>query len=67
MKIEYDKEADAVYITVNEAEVCSTEALDNDTIFDFDKNGDIIGIELLFVGERSPKLLKELLKNAVIA
>lgn len=36
-------------------------------IFDFDKNGEIIGIELLFVKERNPDLLKELEARKIIA
>ena len=34
--------------------------IDKNTIMDFDASGNLIGIELLFVRERNPTLLKEL-------
>ncbi len=55
MKITFDKEADAVYIEFSGGEFASNKKIDNDTIIDLDKNGNILGIELLSVSERIPK------------
>ena len=55
MKITFDKEADAVYIEFFSGEFASNKKIDNDTIIDLDKNGNILGIELLSVSERIPK------------
>ena len=55
MKITFDKEADAVYIEFSSGEFASNKKIDNDTIIDLDKNGNILGIELLSVSERIPK------------
>lgn len=55
MKITFDKEADAVYIELNEGEFASNKKIDNDTIIDLDKNRNILGIELLNVNQRISK------------
>ncbi len=60
MKIKYDPEADALYIKLQEGKVDHTQEIDENTMIDFDKANHIIGIEMLFVKERNPKLLKEL-------
>lgn len=60
MKIRYDPDADAVYITLLDEEVKTTRKIDDTTIIDYDKNGRVIGIELLFVKERMPHLLREI-------
>jgi len=59
MKIRYDPDADAMYITLKVGKVCSTKEIDKNTIADFDKNGEVIGIELLFVKEKNSNLLKQ--------
>ena len=60
MKIRYDPKADAMYIRLSEKPVARTKEIDKNTIMDFDSSGNLIGIELLFVKERNPTLLKEL-------
>ena len=60
MKIRYDPDADAMYITLREDKITSTKEIDENTILDFNKAGQVIGVEILFVKERNPKLLKEL-------
>ena len=58
MKIRYDPDADAMYIKFREDEVVETKEVDENTIIDFNKVGQVIGIEVLFVKERNPDLLK---------
>ena len=55
MKITFDKEADAVYIEFSSGEFASNKKIDDDTIIDLDKEGKILGIELLNVSKRMPK------------
>jgi len=55
MEITYDKEADAVYIEFDSGEFASNKKIDDDTIIDLDKNGKILGIELLNVSKRMSK------------
>ena len=59
MKISYDPDADAMYITLREGEFGHNKEIDKSTIIDFDKQGNVLGIEILFVKERNPGLLKE--------
>jgi len=60
MKIRYDPDADAMYIKLSDEEIKTTRKIDDNTILDYDKDGRVIGIELLFVKERMPHLLKEI-------
>ena len=60
MRIRYDPKADAMYIRIASAPVARTKELDKNTIIDFDSSGNVVGIELLFVRERNPGLLREL-------
>ncbi len=55
MKITFDKEADAVYIELGSGEFFSNKKIDDFTIIDLDKNGNILGIELLNVSKRISK------------
>ena len=60
MKIRYDPDADAMYIRLSDEEIDKTRKIDDNTILDYDKKGQLVGIEILFVKERMPTLLKEI-------
>lgn len=55
MEITFDKEADAIYIEFAEGEFASNKKIDDTTIIDLDKKGNILGIEILRVSEKIPK------------
>ncbi|MEW6200978.1 MAG: DUF2283 domain-containing protein [bacterium] len=55
MKIEYDKEADALYISIKEDYVERTDELDNGISLDFDKGGNLIGVEILYATKKYSK------------
>ena len=55
MKITFDKKADAVYIEFSDADFASNRKIDDNTIIDLDKDGNVLGIELLSVSKRIPK------------
>jgi len=59
MKIRYDKDADAMYIKIRDGKIDKTKKIDDNTLLDMDKDGNLLGIELLFVKERNPNFLKE--------
>jgi uncharacterized protein YuzE len=67
MKIRYDSKADAMYITFKDEKVDHTKEIDENTIIDFNKEGKVIGLELLFVKEKNPELLKSVLVENVIS
>jgi len=54
MEIDYDKEADAVYIEFRKGEFARNRKIDDFTIIDLDGEGNILGIELLDVSKRIP-------------
>ncbi len=69
MEISYDKEADAMYIEFRDGEFAKNKKIDDFTIIDLDKDGNILGIELLEVSKRMPaeSLSKVHLKNLIFA
>ncbi|MCX5809893.1 MAG: DUF2283 domain-containing protein [Proteobacteria bacterium] len=52
MKIEYSKEADALYVYFREDYVAKSKEIEDGVVVDFDKNGQLIGIEVLDVRQR---------------
>ncbi|MBI2471811.1 MAG: DUF2283 domain-containing protein [Planctomycetes bacterium] len=52
MKIEYDKEVDALYIRIQEKEVSHTKELEEGINLDLDDVGNIIGLEIIGATER---------------
>jgi len=67
MKIKYDSEADAMYIRFRNGKFSKNKVIDRQTIIDFDKEGNMIGIEILRVSKRVPlKSLSEIsVKNLI--
>ena len=57
VRVEYDQKADAMYIWLRKAKYDISEELAENVIIDLDKNGRIIGIEVL---DASKNLGKEL-------
>ena len=55
MKVTYDEDADALYIELRKGVFGSNKIIDDFTIMDLDKNGNIIGIEFLSASKRIPK------------
>ncbi len=54
MEINYDKEADAVYIEFRKGDFAKNKKIDDFTIIDLDGKGNILGIELLNASKRIP-------------
>jgi uncharacterized protein YuzE len=54
MKIEYDKEVDALYIRIQEKHVSRTQEVSDGVNLDFDEQGRLIGLEVLGAAERYP-------------
>jgi len=47
MKIKYDKEADVLYIQINNHKVIESDQNDKGVILDYDRDGQIVGIEII--------------------
>lgn len=55
MKIQYDKLADAMYICLKKAKIKKTIKMKNRLIVDIDKDGKIVGMEVLGISSQIPK------------
>ena len=58
MKIKYNKEVDVLDIILSEAPIVETDEDKPGIIFDYDKNGNIVGIEILDASKRFPSPMK---------
>lgn len=63
MRFHYDKKEDALYIRFNDNPYQKSEQIQEGIIFDYDKNGKIIGIEILDVSQRFPPQFKTQFKK----
>ena len=63
MKITYDKEADAMYLSVARGKVKKTVEVNPRVIVDIGEKGKVIGVELLSVSE---KMSKESLRSRLV-
>ncbi len=55
MRVTYDEDADAMYIKLTDEKFSKNKIVDKNTILNLDKNGNVIGVELLFVKKHMPK------------
>lgn len=53
MKIEYDQQADAMYIRLRAGTVAESDEVRPGVVFDFDTDGRVLGIEMLDVSQRT--------------
>lgn len=51
MKLEYDAQADAIYIRLKETDIATTREVEDNLVIDLDSDGKMVGIELLFVSD----------------
>lgn len=53
MTVTYDPEADAVYIALRQASVARSSDAEEGIVFDYDKDGGVVGIEVLRASQRT--------------
>ena len=53
MKIEYDQQADAMYIRLKAGTVVESDEIRPGVVFDFDADGKVLGIEMLDISLRA--------------
>ncbi|MCF6207693.1 MAG: DUF2283 domain-containing protein [Sulfurovum sp.] len=65
MTIKYDEETDAIYVVLSTDEVVESEETSKDVIVDYNKNNEVVAIEILNVKENSHTIdLPFVLKSA---
>ena len=66
MKFHYDKKKDAFYIRFDERPYAESDEVEEGVIFDYDKRGKIIGIEILDASRKlSPSFRGSLRRRAI--
>lgn len=58
MKIKYDKEVDALVIRLSDEKIMESDELKEGIILDFDKNGNVVKIEILDASKKGDALTK---------
>jgi uncharacterized protein YuzE len=56
MKLKIDREADALYLTLDESEVVDSEEVSPGIIVDYTAENNVVGVEMLYLSKRTPKL-----------
>lgn len=59
MKIEFDPIADALYVELADGDVEESEEIKPGVIMDYDADGNVIGVEVLYVSKRAKQPIKQ--------
>jgi uncharacterized protein YuzE len=59
MKLEFDPQADAIYLELMEADVEESKEIQPGIILDYTVEGQIVGIEVLYISQRTQQSLKK--------
>ena len=61
MKLHVDQEADALYLRLDDSKIIESEEVSPGVVLDFNESNQMVGIEVLNLSKRSPRLdLREL-------
>jgi len=55
MKLKVDRQADALYLSLSEAPAARSEEVSPGIIIDYDDQGRVVGIEMLYLSKRAPE------------
>lgn len=56
MKLKIDEKSDALYLKLDDSQIIDSEEVSPGIILDFDKNNQVVGVEILRLSQRAPKL-----------
>ena len=56
MRLKVDHEADALYLTLDDADAVESKEVSPGIIVDYNGDGKVVGIEMLCLSKRAPKL-----------
>jgi uncharacterized protein YuzE len=61
MKLKVDQKADALYLRLDDSKIIESEEVLSGVVLDFNNENQVVGVEILNLSKRSPKLnLREL-------
>jgi len=56
MKLHVDKEADALYLRLDDSAIVESEEVSPGVVLDYNESNEVVGVELLQLSKRSTKL-----------
>ena len=56
MKLTVDKEADALYLRLDDSSIVETEEVSPGVILDYNEAKEVVGVEMLYLSKRSSEL-----------
>ncbi len=56
MRLHVDKEADALYLRLDDFKVIESEEVAPGVIFDYNEKDEVVGVEMLYLSKRTPNL-----------
>jgi len=61
MKLKVDRETDALYLRLDDSAIVESQEVSPGVVLDFNEQNQVVGVEILFLSKRAPKLdLREL-------
>ena len=56
MKLHVDKEADAIYLRLDDSRIIESDEVAPGVILDYNEHNEVVGIEMLYLSRRTPNL-----------
>jgi uncharacterized protein YuzE len=56
MRLQVDKEADALYLRLDDSKIIESEEVSPGVVLDFNEHNQVVGIEMLYLSKRTPSL-----------
>lgn len=56
MKLNVDKEADALYLRLDDSPIVDSEEVSPGVVLDYNESNEVVGVEMLYLSKRSSKL-----------
>ena len=56
MRLHVDKEADALYLRLDDSKIVESEEVSPGVVLDYDARNQVVGIEMLNLSKRTPRL-----------
>ena len=56
MKLHIDKEADALYLRLDNSAIVESEEVSPGVVLDYNKTNEVVGVEMLYLSKRSSNL-----------
>ena len=60
MKLHFDKEADALYLRLDESPISESEEVAPGIVLDFNENNEVVGVEMLDLSKRTNREISEM-------